>query len=127
MALPGAFELLNSISQSNTIHCITQGECNYQHTKAMLTDIEQKVESVLVTYDKSIQLKSFIENKGYLHKEAVIIGDSQSDIVAGREAGIDTVCVKSEKYDPEKFDVKADLVVEDLKELLDLLNSQIDL
>ncbi|MBD3397833.1 HAD hydrolase-like protein [Candidatus Micrarchaeota archaeon] len=122
MALPYAFEVLNTLSSLGAMsYCVTQGRCNYQHTKAMITDIEEKVESVFVTKNKIDELPGFVDHLGINPKDTVMIGDSESDIKAGVNAKIETVCVKSGKRDYGAFTTKPDIVFTDLREFMESL------
>lgn len=120
MALPGAIELLNYLRSKGVVHCATEGRCNYQHTKAILTDIEDKVDSVFVTKDKLGGLKRFIEEKGFGRDETVIVGDKEGDIKAGIGAGIDTILVMTKGEDAYgNLSVTPRMKVKDLLELLE--------
>ena len=121
MALTDAFNILNFIGKSNAIYCITQGKCNYQHTKAMLTDIEQNVDNVIVTENKIKDLKKFIELYGLDKRETLMVGDSENDIIAGKSTGVSTILIKSGKHDYDRFEVNADLSLNNMLELLNLL------
>ncbi|MFH2023833.1 MAG: HAD hydrolase-like protein [Candidatus Micrarchaeota archaeon] len=122
MALPGGIEILKKLGRNCKVHVITEGKCNYQHTKAMLTDIEKDVDLVFVTKDKVSQLTEFINEIKQDKKLCVIIGDNETDIKAGKEAGIDTILVKTGKRDYNKFKTEADLTIVDLNEILKLLS-----
>lgn len=120
MALPGSIELLKLLGRRGKVHVVTEGKCNYQHTKAMLTDIEKDVDLVFVTENKISELKEFIETNIKEKELAVMIGDSEGDMSAGQEAGIDTVLVKTGKKDYDKFKIEANLTIGGLDELLRL-------
>ncbi|MBI5051329.1 HAD hydrolase-like protein [Candidatus Micrarchaeota archaeon] len=124
MARNGAFELLKEIGKTDLIYCVTEGKCNYQHTKAMLTDIEEMVDSVIVTKEKVSELKGFIEQRGFNKSETVMIGDSENDITAGKSANVSTICVKHEGRNYDSFKVQADLTVNSLVEVLEHLRSK---
>ena len=125
MALPCTFELLNYLKENSTVYCITEGSCNYQHTKAMLTDIENEVESVFVTTDKIKALKEFVDEKGFNKKETVMVGDSENDIKAGRNAGVGTICIKSKRRGNDYYgSIQADLMLKGLDELLGMLKAK---
>jgi phosphoglycolate phosphatase-like HAD superfamily hydrolase len=124
MALPHTFEVLNFLRARGTVYCITEGKCNYQHTKAMLTDIEMYVESVFVTNDKVNELKEFAKERGFDRDNTVMIGDSENDTRAGKNAEISTVCIKSGVHDYESFKIMADITIDDLDQLLKMLKAK---
>ncbi len=119
MALPCAFEVLDAVSSLGAMsYCVTQGKCNYQHTKAMITEIEEKVELVVVTETKIDELPGFVSQLDMDPEHMVMVGDSDSDIIAGKNATIDTVLVKSGTRDYDAFPVKPDLIFDNLCEFL---------
>lgn len=94
MARDDAFELLNSLKKMGAaVYCITQGKCNYQHTKVMLTDIETRLAGVVVTENKETELSNYVNVKKFPVQITVMIGDRPSDIKAGKNAGVETIRV----------------------------------
>lgn len=125
MPHPDTFNILNSIHNKGKIaYCVTQGTCNYQHTKAMLTGIEEKVEAVQVTERKEEELEKFVDEMEFDKEKTVMIGDSETDIKAGKNSGINTICIGNEHNNHDQFENKADIYFEDLRVFLDELNKK---
>lgn len=69
--------------------------------------------------------KILAKNKWY-RDEAIYIGDSVNDILAGKNANIYTVaCLFNEKRIDKMLEVKADAYIKDLKELIPIINQDI--
>ncbi|MFH1306992.1 MAG: HAD hydrolase-like protein [Candidatus Micrarchaeota archaeon] len=121
MPHPHAFNILNKLINSGiTILCVTQGKCNYQHTKAMITDIESRTQAVLVTKDKKSELTKHISLRKIPPSDAVMIGDKETDILAGENANINTVLIKK---DDSKLSMGCtpSITLSNLGELLELI------
>ena len=124
VALPFAFDLLKQIKYvlKFTSYCITQGKCNLQHTKAMVTHIEDLIDDILVVEDKEKELKDYIGTKEIFPEQALIVGDRKTDILAGKRAEIGTVLISASD---ERFpaDSKPDLQIKNLSELLTIVKA----
>ncbi len=103
MGREDAFELLNTLRKRGAVYCITQGKCNYQHTKTMLTDIEPKLNGVSVTTDKETELPKYVDAMKFQKELAVMIGDKPSDAKAGKNAGIDTIRIVYPRRSDDDF------------------------
>lgn len=125
MTMENAFDLLSRLRDLNLAsYCITRGRCNYQHTKLMLTDLEDKFDALLVCgedEDKGNRLNSYIQSKGIDGFEAVILGDRPEDINAGNKANIETIRILNGKHRNDPSTGKEHLIINNLKELLDRL------
>ena len=94
MGRENAFELINTLRKRGAVYCITQGRCNYQHTKAMLTDIEPRLNGISVVVPpktKEDELPKYLVAKQFQAEKTVMIGDKPSDIRAGKKAEVDTI------------------------------------
>ena len=123
MPRKNAFGLLCHLALLGPVYCITQGKCNYQHTKAMLTDLEGKMADVVVTEEKERQLRDYVELKGFPKEKTIMIGDSRRDIVAGKNAGVETVLVKSDnpRHEKDFEETEADAKFNNLLEIIQII------
>lgn len=128
MPVDHALDLLSLLrNNSCSLFCITRGRCNYQHTKLLLTNLDESLfDSLIVVSDendsKGDKLIAEIEKKHLPLKHTVMVGDNVDDIVAGHTAKIDAVRIKygSHKDDDPKDDLGiADLELNNLGELLE--------
>jgi HAD superfamily hydrolase (TIGR01509 family) len=63
-----------------------------------------------------------LRNLGVSEKEALMVGDSRSDILGGQNAGVATVLVRRpEQSVPRGLSIPPDFIIDNLHELLDLL------
>lgn len=117
---PDAYELFQKIR--GFAYCVTEGKCNYQHTKLMLSCLEHEFEDVIIIKgSKEKQLGRYIRPllKQYKKSEFVMIGDSPKDIAAGTKVGIDTVRIRVGSHADEDDIVKP---TESFKSLTELSN-----
>lgn len=115
MPFEGAFDLIARLKKSGgMVFCITRGVCNYQFTKLMLSDLEDKFSAVLVVDtrkegdNKAKQLKEHLDLNRIGPERAAIIGDSAEDIDAGRIAGIRTIRILTERHKNDRSEKPAD-------------------
>ena len=115
MPFEGAFDLIAGLKKSEgVVFCITRGVCNYQFTKLMLSDLEDKFSAVLVVDmrkegdSKAKQLKEHLDLNKIRPERAAIIGDSTEDIDAGQAAGIRTIRIRTERHKDDQSEKPAD-------------------
>ena len=68
----------------------------------------------------------YLVNKNNWYKECILIGDSLMDIGCGNNYGAYTVAYISDPIREEELRAKANVVIHDMKQLLAILNSDID-
>jgi len=108
LPFPDAYELFHEIRGYGFAYCVTEGNCNYQHTKIMRTGLENEFQDIIVIREKKDEeLKNYIcplVSEKNPKTTFVMIGDRPSDILAGYNAGIDTVRIRAggHKCEPDK-------------------------
>ncbi len=95
MPKPNVVRIIKTLYPIADLYCVTQGKCNHQHTKIMLTNLEDLIAEVVVTKDKTVELAKYVRKRNFNLKLTVMIGDKQSDVQAGKNAHIDTVQIAS--------------------------------
>ena len=131
MAVDHAFDLLYYLRNKKhySVFCITRGKCNYQHTKLLLTGLDDDVfDSLMVASTegksprtKTERLSEEIKLKNIPLESAVIIGDNiKHDISAGHSVGIETIRILQGIHSDEESSNKKetpDMTFDSIKDL----------
>jgi FMN phosphatase YigB (HAD superfamily) len=132
-----ALDLLSLLEANNecSLFLITKGRCHYQHTKMMLTNLDETLFDGLSVVKRDTgetkagkitewisKIESEVKKKVDLN-QCVMIGDSPDDVAAGHTAGIHAVRIRTgahRKEEPTKDEQKPDAEYENLGELLEV-------
>lgn len=130
MPLKNAFDLIiylkqmrQKVKQELLLFCITSGRCHYQHTKLMLTGLEGKFDSLIISSQKGNYIEGFLNMKNIDKEMAVMVGDRADDIDAGHYAKIDAIRILFGDHKDEKPAKPPEMEFSGLGELLKALKS----
>jgi len=129
MPMEHAFDLLSILRRDKkSIFCITKGKCHYQHTKLIITNLDEDLFDSLIVVEKEknetkeSKLSEEIRKKSLKKQETAMIGDRVEDVVAGKRAGVFSIRIRQGKYksiDPKSDEETGDMEFASIKELLD--------
>jgi FMN phosphatase YigB (HAD superfamily) len=130
MPLDGTFDLLSYLRDKKcSLFCVTRGSCNFQHTKLLLTNLNEDLFDRLIivpSTDRKVNyLRKEIEVHGLVREQTIFVSDSIDDVVDAHDAGIDVIRIfqgdHKKEVAAENTKEKADLDVDSLRELLQKL------
>ena len=129
MPQPNVYELFQAIKGYGYAYCVTEGRCNYQHTKLMRTGLESEFEDIIVIKEnKERELKSYVDKMSSERKIGktafVMIGDSPKDVLAGYNSGIETIRIRNGKHENEMAILEAEESFNSLDRLIERLRDK---
>ncbi len=129
---PGMENILHSIKEHNKMLALFTGKGTFTATITLQEFHIEKYFDYVVTGNDVVKRKPSSEGLFKIMKhfklkpeEVLMVGDSVSDVVAAREAGVKIAAVMWDSYSKDKvLQMKTDFVFDDTKEFQDWLNVQ---